>query len=181
MKLNKIVVALGMSALLISGAVNAADTPAASKDQGHGTITFTGSIIDAPCSISSDSDGQEVNLGEISSSALANQGTSTPKNFEIELDNCALTTQKGVSVTFSGAASATNADHLGITGTASGASIALTDGGGTPIALGTPSSAQALQDGTNHLLFSAYMQGDSASAPTPGDFTSVADFTLAYQ
>ncbi|QEW32612.1 fimbrial protein [Erwinia billingiae] len=180
MKLNKIVLALGMGAVLISGAVNAADD-AVVKDQGHGTVNFSGSIVDSPCSISSNSDGQEVNLGEISSKALENNGTSTPKNFDIELDNCALTTQKGVTVTFSGAAGATNKDHLGITGTASGASIAITDGSGTPIALNTPSASQTIQNGTNHLLFSAYLQGDGASAPTPGDFASVADFTLAYQ
>lgn len=174
MKLNKIVMALGMGVALIAGAANAAD-------QGHGVINFTGSIIDSPCSISADSDGQDVKLGEISTIALANNGTSTPKNFEIELDNCALKTHNSVSVTFTGAASASNANHLGITGTAAGASIALTDGGGKEISLGKAAPAQTLQDGTNHLLFSAYLQGDGASASvTPGDFTSVADFTLAY-
>lgn len=174
MKFNRLVFALGLGAVMVTGAANAAD-------QGHGTVRFTGSIIDAPCSISGDSDGQEVNLGEVSSAALAKNGTSAPKNFEIELDNCTASTLKsGVSVTFTGAASSKNKDHLGITGTASGASIALTDGAGNPISLGKASSPQAIQDGTNHLLFSAYLQGDGASAPTPGDFTSVADFTLAY-
>jgi len=31
------------------------------------------------------------------------------------------------------------------------------------------------------LSFSAYLQGDGASSATPGDFSAVTDFTLAYQ
>lgn len=38
-------------------------------DQGHGTVTFTGSIIDAPCSIAPESIDQTVNLGQISNVA----------------------------------------------------------------------------------------------------------------
>lgn len=174
MKLTKLVLAMGMGAVLMSGAANAADA-------GHGTINFKGSIIDAPCSIGGDSVDQTVDLGQVSNAALANSGTSTPKNFQITLENCALTTEKSVSFTFTGAAAAANPDHLGITGTASGASIALTDGAGTPIKLGSASAAQNLSNGANHLLFSAYLQGDGASAVVPGDFASVADFTLAYE
>ncbi|MDI7374327.1 type 1 fimbrial protein, partial [Cronobacter sakazakii] len=47
---------------------------------------------------------------------------------------------------------------------------------------GEASAAHQLQEGNNTLLFSAYLQGDGASATiVPGDFTAVADFTLAYQ
>jgi len=181
MKMNKLVLALGMGAALVAGAANAGTDTTAVTDQGHGKINFIGSIIDAPCSISADSATQDVNFGEISSAALANSGKSTPKDFEIKLENCALSTQKTVSVTFTGAASTVNKNNLGIVGTASGASIALTSGNGTAIELGKATAAQTLQNGTNDLLFSAYLQGDGASAPVAGDFASVADFTLAYQ
>jgi len=69
---------------------------------------------------------------------------------------------------------------LGISGSAKGATIALTDAAGTPIKLGTAYSAPALHDGSNQLRFAAYLQGDGSSAVTPGDFTSIANFTLAY-
>lgn len=62
-------------AAMLSGAVMA---NANAADQGHGKVTFTGSIIDAPCSISPDSIDQTVSLGQISNAALANSGTSTP-------------------------------------------------------------------------------------------------------
>lgn len=166
----------------VMGLVLAASAQAA--DQGHGKVTFTGSIIDAPCSINPDSIDQTVNLGQVSNVALkanGNTGTSVPRNFEIKLENCDTTTLKSVKTTFTGAEGA-NAGSLGITGTAKGASIILTNGDGKQIKMGDASDAHALQNGNNTLLFSAYLKGDGASATvTPGDFSAVADFTLAYQ
>lgn len=169
-------------AAFITGALMA--NANAATDQGHGKVTFTGSIIDSPCSISPDSIDQTVSLGEVSDVALkanGNSGTSVPRNFEIKLENCDVTTLKSVETTFTGAEGA-NDGSLGITGTAKGASIILTNGDGEQIKLGDASAPRTLQNGDNTLLFSAYLQGDGASATvTPGDFTSVADFTLSYQ
>lgn len=166
----------------VMGLVLTASAQAA--DQGHGKVTFTGSIIDAPCSINPDSIDQTVNLGQVSNVALkanGNTGTSVPRNFEIKLENCDTTTLKSVKTTFTGAEGA-NAGSLGITGTAKGASIILTNGDGEQLKLGDASEAHMLQNGNNTLLFSAYLKGDGASATvTPGDFSAVADFTLAYQ
>ena len=89
---------------------------------------------------------------------------------------------KTVQATFTGAASAGNQNLLGITGTAKGASIAITNGAGEVIVLGQPSPAQILQDGNNTLALSAYLQGDGDTATiVPGSFQSVTDFTLSYQ
>lgn len=157
------------------------------KDQGHGTVTFTGSIIDAPCSITPETIDQTVDLGQVSNVALKDGGKSTPRNFQIDLENCELvTTGTGknnmVSLTFTGMESSAGNGRLGITGTAQGASIAITDGAGTVIELGKPTQAQSLQSGNNTLSFSAYLQGDNASGGiVPGNFQSIADFTLAYQ
>ncbi|MEG5668226.1 fimbrial protein [Enterobacter roggenkampii] len=177
MNMKKIVLAVAMASGMAMGAAHAA-----SPDQGHGTVTFTGSIIDAPCSISPDTIDQTVNLGEISSVALKDGGTSQPRPFDIKLEQCDTTTLKTVQTTFTGAPSAGNPDLLGITGTAKGASIAITNGYGQVVTLGSPTPAQTLQDGNNTLEFSAYLQGDGASATiVPGSFQSVADFTLSYQ
>ncbi|MGL4723250.1 MAG: fimbrial protein [Scandinavium sp.] len=175
MKLNKLAVVMGL--VLASGSVMAA--PA---DMGHGTVTFSGSIIEAPCSITPESVDQTVDLGQVSSTALANGGKSAPKAFQIELKNCDLGTLTKVKTLFTGATSAGNPDLLGISGSASGASIAITDGSGQVIDLGTASAPQTLQNGNNTLSFSAYLQGDGASATVvPGDFTSVANFSIAYE
>ncbi|RJK69039.1 fimbria A protein [Serratia marcescens] len=183
MKLNKIMLAAVM-ALGVSSLAHAAD-------QGHGKVTFTGSIIDAPCSIAPESLDQTVELGAISNVALKKGGKSTPRNFQIKLENCELTVDatdptknnNTVSLTFTGATSAADSNLLGITGTAKGAGVAITDGSGTEIKLGQKTKAQTLQTGANTLSFAAYLQGASASDAviTPGEFQSVADFTLAYQ
>lgn len=176
MKLNKIM----MAAMLTLGVASAAQA-----DQGHGTVTFTGSIIDAPCSIDPDTVDQTVDLGQVSNVALANGGTSAPKNFEIRLENCSVKTAQTVTTTFTGMEGANGL--LGITGTAKGASIAITDGAGTVVKLNEATKGQAVQNGNNTLLFSAYLKGDGDSTSTPpvtivpGDFKSVANFTLAYQ
>ncbi|WP_368927395.1 fimbrial protein [Serratia marcescens] len=183
MKLNKIMLAAVM-ALGVSSLAHAAVT-----DQGHGKVTFSGSIIDAPCSIAPEYLDQTVELGAISNVALKNGGKSTPRNFQIKLENCELTSAVGagknntVSLTFTGATSAVDSTLLGITGTAKGAGIGLTDASGNDIVLGQKTNAQALQNGSNTLAFAAYLQGDKASTAKiiPGEFQGVADFTLAYQ
>ncbi|MBH3259840.1 type 1 fimbrial protein [Serratia marcescens] len=177
MKLNKIMLA----ALIAFGASSAAH---AAPNQGSGKVTFTGSIIDAPCSITPESLDQTVPLGQISKAALLNGGKSTPRNFAIELENCSFGTpaaKNKVQVTFTGMESAANNGLLGITGAASGASVAITDASGVVIELGKPSKEQTLTDGSNTLSFAAYLQGNGASATiTEGDFQAVADFKLAY-
>ncbi|MEX2941271.1 fimbrial protein [Serratia fonticola] len=181
MKLNKVMIAT-LLALGVSSSAFAAD-------QGHGKVTFTGSIIDAPCSINPESIDQTVELGQISNVALLKGGTSTPRNFTIDLENCtfaaneegALQNNK-VTVTFTGMESVAGNGLLGITGTAKGASVAITDGTGQVIELGKPTKAHVLQAGNNTLSYSAYMQGDNTENDviTEGDFQAVADFTLAY-
>lgn len=193
MKLNKImlaaVLAFGATSMMANAAV---------KDQGHGTVTFTGAIIDAPCSITPETVDQTVNLGQISNVVLKDGGKSTPKNFQIKLENCEVSAGSGdpitgknntVQLTFTGASSEANDGRLGITGTAQGASIAITDGAGSLIKMGTATDPQLLQNGNNTLLFAAYLQGDmikgeeesTGATIVPGEFQAVADFTLAYQ
>ncbi|HDT2108503.1 TPA: fimbrial protein [Enterobacter roggenkampii] len=172
MEINKILlavtVAMGMSQVSLAHA----------EDQGHGQVKFHGMIIDSPCSIDDQSQDQTVELGQISDVALSNGGTSKPKSFNVMLKNCSISTASTVTTTFTGLAGQDG--KLGISGTASGAGIVLTDAAGNKIELAKPSSAHTLQNGDNTLSFAAYVQGDGASV-TPGEFSSVADFTLAYQ
>lgn len=178
MKMKTIAMATFM-ALGLASAANAAD-------QGHGKVTFKGSIIDAPCSISPDSIDQTVELGQISNMALVDGGKSSPRTFDIALENCDVTNlTKGVQLTFTGAAASfdTTNKTLGIVGTGAGAGVQITNGSGNVITLGTATPFQNIQDGNNTLRFSAYLMGNGGdiSTITPGDFSSVADFTLSYE
>ncbi|EIU7559098.1 MULTISPECIES: fimbrial protein [Providencia] len=152
-------------------------------DMGHGKVTFKGSIITAPCSISPDSIDQTVELGSVADSTLASSGKSTARTFDVSLENCnAANLTKGVQLTFSGAAAAfdTTNKTLGIVGTASGAGVQITNGAGEIIILGKATPFQLIQDGNNTLRFGAYLIGDGDKAKV-GNFSSVADFTLNYE
>ncbi|HAT4913356.1 TPA: type 1 fimbrial protein [Serratia marcescens] len=173
MKLNKIMLAAAVAFGVSSTAFAA--------DQGHGKVTFSGAITDAPCSISPGSADQTVELGQVSNSLLKKGGKSVPKAFTIDLEHCELEKDKSkVSVTFNGVESKNG--MLAISGTASGASVAITDAGGKILPLGTASTAVDVKEGNTTMRFAAYLQGDTASgAVVPGDFTAIADFTMAYQ
>ncbi|HBZ16818.1 fimbrial protein [Pantoea sp. NPDC088449] len=182
MKLNKIMVAMGFGLVMMAGTANAID------DQGHGTVTIKGSIIDAPCSITPETIDQTVNLGQVSNVQLKDGGKSNPQSFSIKLENCDLAADKHTAqITFTGMESAGNPELIGMTGSAEGASIGLTNGAGTLIKLGEPTDV-TIQNGNNTLAFSAYLQGDPAPAEgtldganiVPGTFQSVVSFNLAY-
>ena len=114
--------------------------------------------------------------------SLAGSGNSEPKPFEIRLEKCSLTTAKTVKTTFDGPAG--TGGLLGITGDASGAGIAITDGNGAQIVLGTATTGQLVSIGATNatLAFSAYLKGNGGAADTiiPGEFSSVANFMLSY-
>lgn len=173
-------------------AVTLAATSAVSMaaDKGHGTITFKGSIIDAPCSIAQNSQYQTVEMDQIANVALRNGGKSQLTPFKIELLGCDMGTLKSATAKFTGSPAA-NPKLLALKGSAKGASLAIADHTGELLDLGSESPAQTLADGNNYLLFNAYLQGDMstpagggeavAATVVPGSFETFANFTLDYQ
>lgn len=175
MKLNKL-----MLATVIAFA--SASVAHAASNQGSGKVTFTGEIIDAPCSVAPGSVEQTVPMGQISSRLLAKEGKSSSEPFSIELKDCSVSTMNNVKVTFTGTPDSDNSKLLALSGTATGAGIMIYDNlHSKNVELGTATDGQDLTEGNNSLKFAAYLQGSSASgAVVPGEFTSVANFTLAY-
>lgn len=184
MKMNKIALATVMAmGLGMASFANAAD-------QGSGTVTFTGSIIDAPCSIAPDSMDQTVNLGAVSNVVLGangNTGVSTPVPFSIELQDCVVATPGSapkVTVTFTGAESslADGAGSLGMIGSAQGAYILMSQADGAKVELNVPTGEQTVSNGNNTLSFTAALKGGGAGATiVPGSFQVPTNFVLAYQ
>lgn len=92
-----------------------------------------------------------------------------------------------VTVTFSGVTA--DSVRLDINGIAKGASIALNAIAGKNIVLDEPVIASAGTEGTHIPRFRTALQGDNAASTDPdapgsvipGDFTSIAGFTMAYQ
>ncbi|VDZ85077.1 fimbrial protein [Kluyvera intermedia] len=186
MKLNKIAsvfaLAMGMTAMGVSAAEVV--------DQGHGSIKFTGTIIDAPCSINPESSNQEIDLGQIAAHSLDNEGRSSVQPFFIKLENCVLEEGKDatgkplknntINITFNGA-KVEGTELLGITGSASGAGVALGAATGEQIKLNTQTFVQDMSEGNNTLAFSAWLQGISGVSAVPGMFDAITDFTMQYE
>lgn len=177
MNMKKIILAVALSSAMVSG-VNAAD-------EGHGKITFKGSVIDAACSIDAKSLDQTVELGAIAKGALNNGGKSTPVDFSIQLHDCDTSTAQEATVSFNGyeGDKAAGLDKsFAVTGQASGVAVSITDMGSNVITPNSAAKAIAINDGDNELQFQAYVQGASTSdAVVPGTFTSTANFVMSYQ
>lgn len=161
-------------ATLISGAMSAS---AFAVDAGQGTVTFTGSIITAPCSVAPGAENQEVPLGQVSNVTLENGGMSSAQPFEIQLEGCNLMGANEVIVTFNGTEIGTGL--LQITGDASGAGVKLMNSSGTQIEVNSEST-QNYVAGDNLLKFTAALQGIPGETVVPGNFQAVTNFTLAY-
>lgn len=167
------------SMVLLAGSASVAHAAAA----GEGSVTFKGAIIEAACSIDPESVDQTVGLGQVAKSQLTGGGNASPQDFYIKLTGCdvASLTDKTVTTTFTGAGSADVPGALGIVGDARGAGIMMVDGTGTTVVLGTATTPQILADGSNTLSFGAYLKGQATGDITPGEFTAVTNFSLAYQ
>ncbi|ECG0110777.1 long polar fimbrial protein LpfA [Salmonella enterica] len=82
---NKIILAMAAAGMMCATSAFAAAT----DDSGGGTINFTGSVINAPCSVSTDSQNINVLLGQVSNSRLSGMDTySDPKKITISLIDC---------------------------------------------------------------------------------------------
>ncbi|MBT8769300.1 fimbrial protein [Metapseudomonas boanensis] len=175
MKLSKLSLAVFGALAVASTAVNAASA-------GSGKVNFEGSIIDAPCTLDAESANQTVRIDQVSNKQLANNGMSEVKDFTIELRECDAATLKKVKVTFGGDIDTADPSLLAITGSASGAGIAITKGN-QQVKLGEALPAHALVAGDNTLLFGARLKGTTAKdvAVTPGEFKAVTNFQLAYE
>lgn len=182
MNLSKIALAMGLGFTLVSGFANAAasgtETPAGGN---HGVIHFKGEIVDSPCSLDADSADQTVDLGQVSSSALKDGGTSDAKFFNIVLKHCDVgDAGKTVSATWTGIADTNMPTAWGISGEASGAGIILHDNSEQNVDLGSTVNLGKISEGDNTIIMSAFLKGDGQTV-VPGTFESAANFQLSYQ
>jgi type 1 fimbria pilin len=179
MKLNKIVLALGMGMTFISGAAMAiGDPPATTTDNTH--VYFTGEITNTPCSMTNDSLDQTVPFGHISANALADGGTSSEADFKFVLEDCPAGNNT-ISVKFDGTTDEGQTDLITLgSPDATGAGIQIL-ADGKALKLGEYSAKKTLTEGRNELNYAAQVKGYSTSIPiTTGAFKAVSNVTFTY-
>lgn len=153
-----------------------------------GNISFTGDIVDAPCSISPNSQNLTVPLGKVARTVLDGGlgKKSTAAKFTIDLLGCGATA-KGATVTFTGTPDLddatvlrlANAGQVGVTA-ATGVGVQIADSTSTKVPLGSESAQYILGLGDNALKFEAAYVSTKA-AVTVGPANSTAQFTVNYK
>ncbi|HHR9478219.1 TPA: fimbrial major subunit StfA [Salmonella enterica subsp. enterica serovar Enteritidis] len=157
-----------------------------------GTVTFTGTIEDSPCSIVVGDEHQTVNLGHIGTGSLMGGKESSKVDFHIGLENCAFTTEKEVSTVFSAIGNESSANPGSVAlmriggGEMAGSSIVIGNHLGSAIKLGDAYSENLTMNGSvaaakQTLNFKAWVKGDSAACTIDtGEFSSTVNFTISY-
>lgn len=157
-----------------------------------GTVTFTGTIEDSPCSIVVGDEHQTVNLGHIGTGSLMGGKESSKVDFHIGLENCAFTTEKEVSTVFSAIGNESSANPGSVAlmriggGEMAGSSIVIGNHLGSAIKLGDAYSENLTMNGSvaaakQTLNFKAWVKGDSAASTIDtGEFSSTVNFTISY-
>ncbi|EAA8170050.1 fimbrial protein [Salmonella enterica subsp. enterica serovar Adelaide] len=195
MRINTLILSALISGSMVGSTAALAAAPSGA-DYGHGTLHFTGSVINSPCSIAPGDEDIDVPLGQIANKVLeAGAGYSSTQPITIHLQNCDLQAHQGVTsgsgtvdypdfskvvVKFAGSPDAKNADLYANTGTAQGVGIRLMDtmAGNTPLAANAPSADHGLTTGDNILKFGARLE-KNGDAVTTG--TVAADVTYAME
>ncbi|ELO0596434.1 fimbrial protein [Salmonella enterica] len=193
------IAAATVAAVISSVSVFAADdAPATSTGKfGGGTIVFTGSVTEAPCSIPPGESNQNIDLGVVSNKLLGTSSLagSTPVPVKINLKNCDLgTTPKYTKASLKflddGNLSATGKDKGLLTTTGSkDIAVQLLDRTGvnpinftsdTTMMPGTEVSLATGADST--IVFMAHIKGTSGTAvtPPPGDIKAQVSYQLDY-
>lgn len=165
---------------------NPSADPVAPKTVYGGQVHFTGSLVDAPCSVDNDSASQTVKIGQFQTTKFDKTGaTSAEKQFNIHLADCSVETYKNAQVSFSGSTVKGDDKKLSLngdgSGSATGVAIQLKDNKGEILGLdgNQPSSAQTLSEGDSYLKFSAQYVS-IADKVTAGKANSDVDFNITY-
>lgn len=197
---RKTLIATTAVAAIMSAAPSAFADVVANKDFGGGTITFRGSVTEAPCSIVPGDDKLDINLGQVSQKMLsaADKG-STPVDVVIHLNSCQFDVDNPpanggtanphgalskVDVEFANyATSDASKGLLHNDGDAQHVDVQLLDNSGQPLVLNrtasdSNSTAHQLTGSTGEMTFKARMLASDAA--TAGSVSARVDYKLKY-
>ena len=172
-----------LSALSLSSAAALADTTTVNG----GTVHFKGEVVNAACAVDAGSVDQTVQLGQVRTASLAQEGaTSSAVGFNIQLNDCDTTVATKAAVAFLGTAiDSTHPKVLALQSSAAGSAtnvgVQILDRTGNELTLdgATFSAETTLNNGTNTIPFQA--RYFATGAATPGAANADATFKVQYQ
>ena len=172
-----------LSALSLSSAAALADTTTVNG----GTVHFKGEVVNAACAVDAGSVDQTVQLGQVRTASLAQEGaTSSAVGFNIQLNDCDTNVASKAAVAFLG--TAIDVGHTNVlalqssaAGSATNVGVQILDRTGNELTLdGATFSAQTtLNNGTNTIPFQARYYATGAA--TAGIANADATFKVQYE
>lgn len=154
-------------------------------DQGHGTVSVNGSIIDTACAIETTDRYQIIHLNTESISEMIHFGEAKPHPFSIRLINCTLSPTDAThhrepwstfSTTFDGPA---ENGLFKVFGDAAGVGLQISDAAGNISIPGEPMPAGDLLTGDMDLKYNIRLMGDGHTLKA-GDYRSIIRFKIDY-
>ena len=176
-------------AIVVLSALSLSSTAAlaAATTVNGGTVHFKGEVVNAACAVDAGSVDQTVQLGQVRTASLAQEGaTSSAVGFNIQLNDCDTNVASKAAVAFLG--TAIDAGHTNVlalqssaAGSATNVGVQILDRTGAALTLdgATFSSETTLNNGTNTIPFQA--RYFATGAATPGAANADATFKVQYQ
>ncbi|HEB1129738.1 TPA: type 1 fimbrial major subunit FimA [Escherichia albertii] len=172
-----------LSALSLSSTAALAETTTVNG----GKVHFKGEVVNAACAVDAGSVDQTVQLGQVRTALLSQEGaTSSAVGFNIQLNDCSTDVASKAAVAFLGMAIDGNhpsvlALQSSAAGSATNVGVQILDRTGNALTLdgASFSAPTTLNNGTNTIPFQArYFATDAA---TPGAANADATFKVQYQ
>lgn len=154
-------------------------------DQGHGTVSVNGSIIDTACAIETTDRYQTIHLSTESVGEMIHFGEGKPRPFTIRLINCTLSPTDArhhrdpwstFSTTFDGPA---ENGLFKVSGATSGVGLQISDEAGNISIPGEPMPAGNLLTGDMNLNYNIRLVADG-HVLRAGDYRSIIRFKIDY-
>jgi len=163
-------------ALLSSFSTNGADN-----------VRFHGALVAEPCVIPPGEETLQLDFGTVIDKYLYLNQRTHGQQFELHLTECDLSLGASVQVTFSGNENPNLPGLLALDGTsqARGIGIGMETPEGKPLPLNQTGKKFPLAEGSNQIIFKAYVQGEAEAIAKEtierGPFSAVATFSLEYE
>lgn len=147
-------------------------------------LHFSGTLTSAPCGLDPLTTDLSVDFDMIMEPDIYAYARSRGVPFTITLTDCDLSIASKVTITFKGTESSELPGYLAVTGEGAGIAIGMETQTGIAVPFNTQTSEHVLTSGDNSVTLMAYVRGEPTALRqekiTPGNFSAVTTFVLAY-
>lgn len=158
---------------------------AVAKDQGHGTVTMNGAIIDSACSVDTNSRYQTIDMLSQPISEIISEGSGLSRPFSIKLINCQLSRTEShhqgeswsyFQVTFDGE---NDSSIFGLTGDAQGVALEISDEYGNVATPGIPMPSNNIEEGSMEMKYKMRLMGNREPLKS-GEYHTTVRYKIDY-